>query len=278
MLVEGRHFPRAADPYRLGHKALAVNLSDMAAVGARPRYALLAGALPTGDSEWLASFMHGFDALASRHGVELIGGDTTKGPLTLCVTIIGDVPKGCAITRSGAKPDDVVYVSGTIGEAALALEANAGRVTVDERTLRACAERLEVPTPRVELGVALRGVASSALDVSDGLVGDLGHILDASHVGATVDVAAIPTHPALRALLSTPDRPRALACLLAGGDDYELCFTATPAAQARVAEIAQSLALPVTAIGRITSAPGLVVRDEAGNALSALPHAFDHFT
>ena len=199
MLVEGRHFVTGTDPARLGHKTLAVNLSDLAAMGALPRFALLAVALPDADPAWVAAFMRGFDALARRHDVELIGGDTTRGPRNLCVTAIGALPAGSALLRSGARAGDAIYVSGTLGDAALALAVADGRADVEPRSRAALALRLDAPEPRVALGVALRGIASAAIDVSDGLIGDLGHILTESQVGATVDIASVPCSPALRA-------------------------------------------------------------------------------
>jgi thiamine-monophosphate kinase len=277
MLVEGRHFAAGANPEDLGHQALAVNLSDMAAMGATPRFVLLAGALPVADDAWLSAFMRGFDALAARYDVELIGGDTTRGPLNLCVTIIGEVPAGQAITRAGAVPGETIYVSGCLGDAALALAMREGRVRADTPMPDELAQRLARPEPRVALGIALRGIASSALDLSDGLVGDLAHILDASRVGAIVDIAHVPSSDALRTLLDGPQREHALAGLLAGGDDYELCFTAPASMRRQVDAIAQSLALPISAIGTIIATPGLVVRDERGTPMPALPHAFDHF-
>lgn len=277
MLVEGRHFGHDADPEALGHKTLAVNLSDLAAMGARPRFALLAGALPASDPQWIEAFMRGFDALAARYDVDLIGGDTTRGPRTLCVTAIGELPSGSAITRSGARAGDTVYVSGTLGDAALALAVEAGRVRVDARDRASLARRLDCPEPRVALGVALRGIASAALDVSDGLTGDLGHILEASKVGATIDLAAVPCSDVMRSLLATEARAIAVEALLAGGDDYELCFTARPAMRERITTLASMRALPLTPIGVVTAEPGLVVRDEGGEALSPLPRAFDHF-
>ena len=277
MLVEGRHFVAGTDAALLGHKTLAVNLSDLAAMGAQPRFALLAGALPSSDPQWLAAFMRGFDALAARYDVELIGGDTTSGPRNLCVTVIGEVPAGAAITRAGARPGDIVYVSGTLGDAALALAVASGRVEVDRALVPALQRRLDAPDPRVALGIALRGTASAALDVSDGLTGDLAHILDASHAGAALDVAAIPCGDALRALLRGPRRGVALQVLLAGGDDYELCFTANPVMRERIAALAQQLSLALTPIGTISEEPGLVVRDEDGRRLRSLPRAFDHF-
>lgn len=277
MLVEGRHFAPETDPVSLGHKTLAVNLSDLAAMGALPRFVLLAGALPTPDPEWLAGFMRGFDALAAQYDVELIGGDTTRGPRTLCVTAIGEVPAGAALTRSGANPGDVIFISGMLGDAALALAVAQRRTKVDEALLPALRRRLDRPEPRIALGVALRDIASAALDLSDGLTGDLSHILAASRVGATIDLAAIPCSDALRAKQSGAERSLALECLLAGGDDYELCFTAQPAMRERVDALALALGIPLTAIGAITAKSGLAIRDERGRALPSLPRAFDHF-
>jgi len=277
MLVGGRHFLADTDPEKLGRKTLAVNLSDMAAMGATPKWALLAVALPDNDSAWLASFARGLYAVADEHGVELVGGDTTQGPLNLCVTILGEVPAGQALTRAGARAGDDIYVSGTLGDAALALAATAGRTSLATAVAATCRERLDNPTPRVALGAALRGIASAAIDVSDGLTGDLGHILERSGVGATIELAAIPRSEALAAKLAGSDRALALRCLLAGGDDYELCFTAPPSARERIATIARTCALPLARIGVIGGGAGLVVRDERGEPLSALPQAYDHF-
>jgi len=277
MLVEGRHFLPDADPAALGHKTLAVNLSDMAAMGATPRWALLAGALPDDDDAWLAAFAGGLFALAARYSVTLVGGDTTRGPRNLCLTIAGELPAGTAITRAGARVGDDIHVSGRLGDAALALAALQRRTGLDAEALAALQRRLDTPEPRVALGERLRGVASAAIDVSDGLTGDLAHVLAASGVGADVELERIPRAPALAQKLAGGERDLALACLLAGGDDYELCFTAPPSARARLAAIAVELSLPVTRIGAITAEPGLRIRDEAGRALAALPQAFDHF-
>lgn len=276
MLVAGRHFFDDVEPEALGHKTLAVNLSDMAAMGALPRWALLAGALPSADEAWLGAFARGFFALADRHHVELVGGDTTRGPLNLCVTIIGEVPTGRALLRSGAKPGDDIYVSGRLGGAALGLAALQGRthLTVDE--LAHFRRRLDRPQPRVGLGLALRNVATAALDVSDGLTGDLGHILRRSHVGGIVDVAAVPRNPALDAKLASAERELALSCLLAGGDDYELCFTAPASERHAIAAIAERERCRVSRIGTIVAGGALEFLDEHGNAVRA-PAAFDHF-
>ena len=187
MLVEGRHFFPDVDPEALGHKALAVNLSDLAACGARPLAFTLALSLPRADEPWLAGFARGLMALANAHGCELVGGDTTQGPLKICITVFGEVPSGQALLRSGARPGDDIYVSGTLGDARLALEALRGRTTLPADVLERARQRLERPTPRVALGQALRGVASSAMDLSDGLLGDLLHILKASGAGACID-------------------------------------------------------------------------------------------
>jgi thiamine-monophosphate kinase len=277
MLVGGRHFLADTDPGKLGRKALAVNLSDMAAMGATPKWALLAVALPESDSAWLARFAGGFFALADEHGVELVGGDTTQGPLNLCVTILGEVPAGQALTRGGAQPGDDIYVSGSLGDAAVALAAMSGRTSLAPAIAAACRERLENPAPRVALGEALRGVASAAIDVSDGLTGDLGHILERSRVSASIELAAIPRSEALAAKLAGSERALALQCLLAGGDDYELCFTVPASARERLATLARTCALPLTRIGVVTGGSALVVRDERGDPLPALPRAFDHF-
>ncbi len=277
MMVEGRHFLPDTDPARLGHKILAVNLSDLAAMGAKPRWALLAGSLPDNDAEWLAAFARGLFALADAHGVELIGGDTTRGSRNLCLTIAGEVPAGMALTRRGARPGDDVWISGTLGDAMLALAALTGRTALDAGALATARMRLEAPVPRVALGEGLRGVASAVIDVSDGLVGDLGHILEQSGAGAVVDLASIPHGPVLAHKLAGGERSLALQCLLAGGDDYELCFTANVAARAEIAQIGRAADVPLARIGTVTTGRGLVVRDESGEALSDLPQAFDHF-
>jgi thiamine-monophosphate kinase len=277
MLVAGRHFFADVDPESLGHKTLAVNLSDMAAMGATPRWALLAGALPDADAAWLGAFARGFFALADALEVDLVGGDTTRGPLNLCVTILGEAPTSQALRRSGAQPGDSIFVSGTLGDAALALAHYRGQVVLSATEFAACNRALLWPAPRVELGLRLRRLASAAIDVSDGLVGDLGHLLAASGVGATLDLPALPRSSTLGSLLSGSARALALTCLLAGGDDYELCFTAPPAAAARLNAVAQELELPITRVGRVRAGAGLAVIDEAGQELAALPSAFDHF-
>ena len=252
MLVEGRHFLSTVAPERLGHKALAVNLSDLAACGARPLAFTLALALPRADEAFLDGFARGLLALADAHDCELVGGDTTRGPLTICITVFGEVPAGAALLRSGARAGDDLYVSGTLGDARLALEVFRGHVALDGAAFEQRAPRRWSSRSRASRSAcALRGVATSAIDVSDGLLGDLGHILRRSGVGATVDVDALPRSAVLAA------QPAALQreCLLAGGDDYELVFTraavsgATPCAAA-----ARGAGVAVTRIGRIEAA------------------------
>ena len=281
MLVEGRHFLADTDPERLGHKALAVNLSDLAACGARPLAFTLALALPSVQEAWLAGFARGLLALADAHGCELIGGDTTQGPLNICITVFGEVPTGQALLRSGAQPGDDIYVSGTLGDARLALDALQGRVTLAPEALAAARLRLEAPTPRVALGLALRGVATSALDVSDGLLGDFGHILRASGVGAEVFVEETSKLIAAGALFTGSrahfDTEFLHQCILAGGDDYELAFTAPPAQREAVARAAAATATPVARIGRIRPEPGLRLVDAQGLAMSGHYTSFDHF-
>jgi thiamine-monophosphate kinase len=277
MLVSGRHFFADVEPEALGHKALAVNLSDMAAMGATPRWALLAGALPDADPQWLQGFARGFFALATAHGVDLVGGDTTRGPLNLCVTLLGEVPAGTALLRSGALVGDSIWLSGALGDASLALAHHAGRVVLTADEAAACWNALLRPAPRVALGLRLRGLASAAIDVSDGLVGDLAHVLEASKVGAVLELAAIPRSEALDRQLASSARDIALRCLLAGGDDYELCFTVAPSHDPRVAALAAELGLELRRVGTIAAEPGLIVQDSSGRPLAPLPQAYDHF-
>ena len=273
MLVEGRHFLPTVRPARLGHKALAVNLSDLAACGAKPMAFTLALALPRVDEVFLDGFARGLLALADVHGCELVGGDTTQGPLNICITVFGEVPAGEALLRSGAKVGDDLYVSGTLGDARLALEAFRGTVPLDGAAFESVRRAMEQPQPRVALGVALRGVASSAIDVSDGLLGDLAHVLRRSSVGAEVLVDALPRSDVMRALPEALQRE----CTLAGGDDYELVFTAPPQHAARVAAAARAAQVAVTRFGSISATPGLRLSDGAGVAVPNTFGSFDHF-
>jgi thiamine-monophosphate kinase len=279
MLVEGRHFLSTVEPARLGHKALAVNLSDLAACGAKPLAFTLALALPAVDEAWLEGFSRGLFALAEAHGCELVGGDTTRGPLNLCITVFGEVPPGAALLRSGARAGDDVWVSGTLGDARLALEVFRGTLTLPAAAFERARRRMETPVPRVALGLALRGIATAALDVSDGLVGDLRHILEASGVGATLDADAA----AARVALGAPDADAGLdidtlrLCALSGGDDYELAFTAPAAERAAVEAAGRSAGTPVARIGRIDAEPGLRIVDAAGAPVEQRFTSFDHF-
>ncbi len=275
MLVEGRHFVAGADPRQLGHKALAVNLSDLAACGAEPLAFTLALALPRVDEAWLAPFAAGLLALADEHACELVGGDTTRGPLNVCITVFGQVPAGQALLRSGAQLGDDVYVSGTLGDARLALEASRGAVSLPADALRAARSRLAQPTPRVALGRALRRVATAAIDISDGLAGDLGHVLHQSRVGARIEVEAL--WPLLAAPAGGLAADLRLECVLAGGDDYELAFTAPAADRAAVAAAARQANVPVTRIGCIEAQPGLRIVDANGQPLARRFASFDHF-
>ncbi len=273
MLVEGRHFLPTIAPERLGHKALAVNLSDLAACGAKPLAYTLALSLPRVDEVFLDRFARGLHALAQFHDCELVGGDTTAGPLNICITVYGEVPPGQALLRSGARAGDDVYVSGTLGDARLALEVFRGSLSLDAPAFEAVRIAMEQPQPRVALGLALRGVATSAIDVSDGLYGDLSHILRCSAVGATIDVDALPCSAVLAAQPVELRRD----CALAGGDDYELAFTAPPALRDAVHAAARSAGVAVTCIGRIETQPGLRLVDGHARPLHLRVSSFDHF-
>lgn len=273
MLVEGRHFLSTVSPERLGHKALAVNLSDLAACGATPRAFTLALALPRADAAWLEGFASGLLALAQAHGIALVGGDTTAGPLNICITVMGEAPAGQALLRSGARAGDDLYVSGSLGDARLALEAFRGSVSLSGEDFETARRAMECPQPRVALGQALRGLAHSAIDVSDGFVGDLGHVLARSGLGATVQVDALPRGPALARQPAELQR----LCTLSGGDDYELVFSAPPAARAAVQAASAASATPVTCVGRLEAEPGLRLLDAQGQSIDWRVASFDHF-
>ena len=285
MLVQGRHFFTDVDPRTLGHKALAVNLSDLAACGAVPMGFTLALALPQIDERWLAAFAQGLFTLADSHDCELIGGDTTRGPLNICITVFGSVPapggQSQALLRSGAQPGDDLYVSGHLGDARLALQALQGQLSLPPALLQATRQRLEEPSPRIALGMALRGLASAAMDLSDGLVGDLGHLLQASQVGATLNTEAVLDRLAARThddwAIARVSHKQALQCVLSGGDDYELLFTAPPTARKALLAAAQTCATPVSCIGRIDAQPGLRLIDAAGAPVPNHFASFDHF-
>jgi thiamine-monophosphate kinase len=272
MLVSGTHFFPDADPFLLGHKSLAVNLSDLAAMGAAPRWVTLALSLPDANENWLQRFSAGFFALADEQGIELIGGDTTRGPLNLCVTIMGEVPKGKALRRSGAKVGDDVWVSGTLGMAGLGLSHLQGKIALPENDRLSCLTALHQPQPRVALGLALRNIAHSAIDVSDGLLADLGHILETSRVGAELQFAAIP-----KVEIHDIDEVLLRHCVLSGGDDYELCFTAPAARSGEINDIASKLQLPLTRIGSINAGQDCTVHTAEGDVLKIKESGYDHF-
>jgi len=325
MLVEGRHFFADVDPAALGHKALAVNLSDLAAMGARPLGFTLAMALPQADERWLAAFSSGLFALADAHDCELIGGDTTRGPLNLCITVFGEVPPDTALRRDGARAGDDLWVSGTLGAPAWAVacrlqpeafsmhgvddpgarssdstvaanpdidaradsgaDASAawadawGRPSARHAALAAARLRLERPQPQVTLGMALRSVASAAIDLSDGLVGDLGHVLSrsaaarAAPLGAAIDWPRVPVDTALDHLSDS----QRIALALCGGDDYQLLFCAPTSARPALAMLSRSLGLTLTRIGTVTGQPGVQLLDAHGNRIDFHAAAFDHF-
>ena len=295
MLVAGTHFFADADPYQLGWKSLAVNLSDMAAMGANPKWATLAVALPEVNQPWLTEFSRGFFTCAEAFNVDLIGGDTTRGPLTISIQIMGEVPTGQAIKRSGAKVDDEIWLSGHLGDAALALAHMQGNLTLALDAFTNCARALHTPQPRVTLGLSLRGIANSAIDISDGLLADLGHILERSNAGAAIYLAHIPhsAHLGIELLKGAPDcksnigvrsengptsyNKNILSMLLAGGDDYELCFTAPAEQHAAIMQLSESLNLPLSCIGRITNDAQLTVYGFNDEIIDLKEAGFDHF-
>ncbi|HZV62932.1 MAG TPA: thiamine-phosphate kinase [Methylophilaceae bacterium] len=274
MLVVGTHFLPEANPFHVGWKSLAVNLSDMAAMGALPKWATLALALPTADETWVEQFAAGFFMCADKYQVDLIGGDTTRGPLTISVQIMGEVRANQTLLRSGAKPGDEIWVSGKLGDAALALAALQGRHALDQDELDACLSALNTPQPRVELGLLLNVMVHSAIDISDGLLADLGHILQASNVGAEINLQHVPCSHIARSRLADP---LVQQMVLAGGDDYELCFTAPARNHAEIAKMATLIGVPLTRIGTITEASGLVVRGLDNQIININKPGFDHF-
>lgn len=268
-LVEGVHFPEDTVAQAVGHKALAVNLSDLAAMGADPAWFLMALTLPAADQGWLDAFARGTAELATSAGIELIGGDVTSGPRSVCVTALGHVEPGTALTRGGAASGDLIAVSGHIGAAAAAVQAlrDGRQPTPDDR------RALDYPSPRLALGRVLRGVASACIDLSDGLLADLGHILEQSGGGARIELARLPTPPSLAGLA---DSERWML-QLAGGDDYELCFTLPAERSTQLEAIARSCGVAVTVIGTVTATPGIVLVDERGEHFKPAHAGYEHF-
>ena len=275
MLLEGTHFLPGADAKQLGHKSLAVNLSDLAAMGADPRWFLLALSLPDADEAWLAAFAAGMFALADANAIELIGGDTTRGPRSICITAIGTLPPGCALRRDTASVGEDLWLSGSTGDAALGLAHRKGQAKLDADAAAHCLARLDAPAPRVALGTKLRGIAGSAIDVSDGLLADVGHVVEQSKVAADVEYETLPRSAALR---SCADPALADECLLAGGDDYELVFTAPAARRAEVAAAGQAAGVAVTRIGSIVGGESKVTLiDAQRRPITVGRRGFDHF-
>lgn len=278
-LVAGVHFPQDTAAEAIGHKALAVNLSDLAAMGAEPRFALWALSMPGPDRAYAEGLLAGLCDLARLHDVALVGGDTTRGPLSLSITVLGAVPPGLALTRHGAREGDLIYISGHPGEAAAALALRDTPATQPESGHALAAEklrrRLDRPTPRVALGLALRGIASACIDVSDGLLADLGHIAARSGLAALIDPELLPLSLALRTAIPAPARQREL--VLSGGDDYELCFSAAPERAAAITELAARLNLPLTRIGQMGPGSGVWVYAEDGSLRAPQRRGYEHF-
>ncbi len=277
MLVEGRHFVSTVSPEALGHKALAVNLSDLAACGAKPLAFTLALSMPRVDTDWLHGFSKGLFALADAHGCALIGGDTTAGPLNICITVLGEVPSGQALLRSGAREGDDIYVSGTVGDARLALEVFRGNVSVSAEIFEQSRIRMERPTPRVALGLALRGIATAAIDVSDGLLGDLAHILRGSVCGAEIAIDTVAACSIFNCGRHDFSSQFCREMTASGGDDYELVFTAPASARSQVVQAAAAAITPIKRIGHITRERALVLRDAQGTVVPNTFASFDHF-
>lgn len=274
-LVAGVHFFADVDPARLGHKSLAVNLSDLAAMGAAPRWFTLALTLPAIDHVWLAAFARGLFDLANTANIRLVGGDTTRGPLSMTLTVLGEAPSDQALRRDGAKEDDDIWVSGTLGDAALGLAIRQDRYVALDADRHLAIDRLELPTPRNNLGLALRGLATAAIDISDGLLADLGHLCERSALGANIRLAQVPMSDSMRGL---EDESIRRGFILSGGDDYELCFTAPHTAHANIRELQEQLGLPLTCIGTMRSGQGVTVLDESGLPVSLAVGGFDHFS
>ena len=269
-LVEGVHFFKDADPELLGHKSLAVNLSDLAAMGAEPAWATLALTLPTVDEDWLEAFCRGFSRLAAMHNVQLVGGDTTRGPLNISIQAHGFVTAGAALRRDGAQVGDLIYVTGVLGDAGLALQG-AGSVN----TPALAQSRLDAPTPRLIEGQALVGLASAAIDISDGLVADLGHICDASGVGATVYVEDLPCSQAVHNHINLAGD---WSLPLSAGDDYELCITIPPEKQAEAERVAMDFECGLTQKGQIETLSGIRCLAANGQACQQHSSGYEHFS
>ena len=269
-LIEGVHFPKITAPEAIGYKSLAVGLSDLAAMGAEPAWATLSLSIPEIDEPWLQGFSSGLFALADKHKLQLVGGDTVRGPLVITMQVHGFVAKGKALLRSAAQPGDAIYVTGTLGDAGQGLRISQGEVSIEKEDAELLRQRLDCPQPRVEAGLFLRNIANASIDISDGLAADLGHILKASGVGATVQVNKLPLSDSLRSVV--PEE-QGITLALSAGDDYELCFTVAPEQEAALAE----LPINCTCIGTIEAQSGLRLLDENNLPYSMEHNGFDHF-
>lgn len=273
-LVSGRHFTPDVDPRSLGHKSLAVNLSDLAAMGAEPAWVTLGLSLPEADEVWLSAFMQGFAALASEHNVQLVGGDTTRGPLCITVQVHGFIPRGKALTRAGAKPGDLIYVSGNLGDAGLALQSNLGNIVVDDNYLADIQRQLDWPQPQLVLGRLIRDYATSAIDLSDGLASDLGHICKASGVGASIHTEYLPLSIAVQTQV---DKDQDYSLPLSAGDDYQLAFTLAESSQDEFETLAAKRGFEVANIGLIEQGKGIRLIMPDGSETNEISKGYDHF-
>jgi thiamine-monophosphate kinase len=273
MLIAGVHFPAGTDPMSIGHKSLAVNLSDLAAMGATPAWFTLNLSLPQADPDWLEGFCKGMFDLARSFDLALVGGDTTHGPLTIGIQIMGFSPRGQALRRSGARPGERIYVTGLLGEAALGLRLVQGRLDLPEEFHANVAQQLSRPMPRVPAGIRLRGLASACIDISDGLLADLGHILEASGVGARIHLDRLPVSPAYDAVFQQVGWDAALA----GGDDYELCFTMPAERELAFRNAATRFGVSCSYIGDIEAEPGLRIVEKGGQPYTPAQRGYDHF-
>jgi len=270
----GVHFPQQTSAFDIGYKALAVNLSDIAAMGGEPKWFTLAMSLPEANHEWLEAFTAGLSSLAAQHHLSLVGGDTTRGPLSITIQIAGIVPTGQSLQRRGARVDDNIYVTGTLGDAAAALQMCQSALSADAKTSERLLQRLNQPVPRISIGLALRDIATACIDISDGLAADLGHILEASGVGAEIELASLPRSSAMDSLLA--EESQVQDWQLYGGDDYELCFTAPATHHGRLLAISQEQQCPITRIGKIIREPGLYCQDDM-QQMPVVIRGYEHF-
>lgn len=273
-LVQGIHFDEGCAPENLAHKSLAVNLSDLAAMGAEPAWVTLSLTIPETDVVWLSTFSETFAKLCHHYDIQLIGGDTCRGPLSITVQAMGFAPDGCALQRSNAQPGDLIYVTGTLGDAGAGLSLLNEQRTDYTKSERVLIERLEKPTPRLETGILLRKLANAAIDISDGLVQDVRHIIDTSELGAVIEVSDLPLS---EAMLKNYNLKQAQSLAMTAGDDYELCFTVSPDNQDKLERVLATTSCPITQIGRITTTKGLQLRNSEGLEESKLT-GFDHFS